>query len=117
MTQLCLASMLHKAADHHLLYAKSADVERGRSQFSCHAIQHAIYAEKGYGVDLLVFEQVFQFLKELGCPIDADEPFKAVGLLQPPQGFIDEDLQQVRYGWLKLAALVAEEEELSLTVH
>jgi len=113
-----IAEILHLAADKHLA-AKSSEYwyNRGKKEkYSCCAVSEAVmnlWNEDKIGswedkVDSWedkneMIKRVSEGLKEMGCPINSSDAFDEANVFNP-------ESQQVRYAWLKFAAMIAEEQ-------
>lgn len=103
-----ISTILHRAAD-EMLAADFEDYCRGKTRFSCVAIEEVL-------IDLFDDFESERFehwknkinhgLREMGCDVDSGILFKDYG----DGGHINPDVQGMRYFWLKWAALMAEEQ-------
>jgi hypothetical protein len=92
-----IADALHLAADKYLaanLHQFATDIDK--SMFSCNAVSDAC-CELGVN-----FGGVLVGLKNMGCDVTSDALFKQFTVIEQVQG--------MRYMWLKWAALMAEEQ-------
>lgn len=99
-----ISEILWKAANEKLWNGVDDRQEDERAwRFSCDAVAHAL-GKRDAPYPEAYDSEVFEFLRELGCPTGALDAF----------GDTDADekgeYQQVRYQWLMFAALIAEEE-------
>ena len=111
MKSFTIAEILHLAADTKLASKEEQCWNRGGSKekFSCCAVSEAVW--ELYNKDKIASEgerdeligRCFDGLKAMGCPTNSIDAFNDNG------EFIAKN-QQVRYGWLKFAAIIAEEQ-------
>lgn len=107
-----ISEILHDAADKYLSedYAAYSNV---KTMYSCHAVLYAII---GTQFDLKLrdwdswkkhpqFKQILTGLKAMGLKTDYFGEWENADKLSI------EERQQMRYGWLKMAAMLAEEQE------
>jgi hypothetical protein len=95
--QPTIADALHLAADKYLaanLHQYDTDIDK--SMFSCNAVYDAC-CELGVN-----FGGVLVGLKNMGCDVTSDDLLKQFTVIEQVQG--------MRYMWLKWAALMAEEQ-------
>ena len=103
-----IADILHHAADNFL--ASTIDEWENnmcKDKFSCCAIEQAIEDLMGWEAFMYgdMFERIMDGLKAMGLDIESTVAFHPW-----EQGDLDYNTQHARYGWLKLAAMVAEEQ-------
>jgi len=96
-----IADVLHRAADHWLAVDRDDWYERDNTdEYSCCAVASAAYE---LGVDA---DDILDGLMEMGCPTGSHMAFDKFGY----QRNVNAEIQGARYGWLKFAALIAEEQ-------
>jgi hypothetical protein len=110
MTQkkVTIADILHLAADKYLASDwDEIEYEMGKDKFSCCAIEQA--AEDLLGFHEFMFGEmhprILDGLKAMGLDTGSLRAFAEWEYRDPQY-----DTQHARYGWLKLAALMAEEQ-------
>ena len=99
-----IADVLHRAADYWL--AVDGDDWRRRfcsKEFSCSAVKAS--ADE-LGMSLEEISNIFEGLFKMGCPTDSWCAFLEFGYKDE----VNAEVQGARYMWLKLAALIAEEQ-------
>lgn len=107
MKKYTIAEILHIAADKKLANKEEQYWYRGgnKERFSCCAVEEAVFSV--YDSDSIerdaFISRILAGLQEMGCPIDSTDAFGE------DNRFIAEK-QQARYGWLKFAAIMAEEQ-------
>lgn len=111
MKKYTIAEILHYAADKKLASKEEQCWNRGGSKekFSCCAVSEAVWelynkdqiASEGERDELI--NRCFDGLAAMGCPTNSIDAFNDNG------EFIAKN-QQARYGWLKFAAIIAEEQ-------
>jgi hypothetical protein len=109
--KVTIADILHHAADKKLAHEWSPQLEwyfdNLGAKYSCTAIAEAI--EDLMGWEALYYsdisDRISKGLNAMGLNTKTLNAFK-----QWEKGDEDYDTQQARYGWLKLAALMAEEQ-------
>jgi len=106
-----IADILHYAADTKLASKEEQCWNRGgtKEKFSCCAVSEAVWElynkheilSEGERDELI--NRCFDGLAAMGCPTASIDAFNDNG------EFVAKN-QQVRYGWLKFAAIIAEEQ-------
>lgn len=108
MTTVKISDILNRAADEYLapnLYLAYSPEYNYDGTFSCDAVYDAIQ-ELPISDDLPLIGFIFDFLESLGLQ-KASTNYCAFEEFEE-----GEERQQVRYAWLKFAAMIAEEENL-----
>ena len=105
--QYTIADVLHCAADKCLAYDKRYTADGIKEKFSCCAVEEAIFCLTG---DLALRRRVKAGLTAMGCDTGNDTLFKKYGDNPDEYGYINPEVQGMRYMWLKWAALMAEEQ-------
>ena len=96
-----VADVLHYAADRLLAVDRDdAKLNEYKHRFSCCAVENAADELGVESVDIL------EGLWEMGCPTNSGTAFEPFGYGRA----LTDDIQGARYLWLKLAALIAEEQ-------
>ena len=111
MKQYTISEILHIAADNHLAVKESETWNRDgtKEKFSCCAASEAVW--NLWNEDKIVsrnerdelIARCSEGLKAMGCPTDSVYAFD-------DKGEFKEENQQIRYAWLKFAAIIAEEQ-------
>lgn len=107
-----ISEILHDAADKHLSVG-NAHYLSDETEYSCVAVLRAIIGTQFYSKladwdswkKHPQFKQIRHGLKAMGLQTDYMGEWKDAYKLQI------EERQQMRYGWLKMAAMLAEEQE------
>jgi hypothetical protein len=100
-----LSTLLHKAADQYLAASREEWLfKESKNKFSCCAVIYSLNAN-----DISKYIIAVDFLTSLGVDVQSSHNFNKFGY--DTEDFTEE-LQGVRYLWLKLAAKVAEDEKL-----
>ena len=111
MKKYTIAEILHLAADKHLASKEEQCWNRGgtKEKFSCCAVEGAVWElwhqdkiTSGGERDELI-NRCLDGLQAMGCPTGSTNAFD-------DEGEFNAKNQQVRYGWLKFAAIIAEEQ-------
>lgn len=111
--QPTIADVLHYAADKCLVYDKRYTADDIKEKFSCIAVEEAIFCLTGalYSIDsVALYRRVMSGLTAMGCDTGNDTLFKKYGDNPDEYGYINPEVQGMRYMWLKWAALMAEEQ-------
>ena len=111
--QYSIADVLHCAADNHLIAGSRYNEGRYKERFSCSAVEQAIFCLTGdlYSEDSMALRRrVMAGLTAMGCNTGSHTLFVKHGDKPLEYGNINPDVQGMRYMWLKLAALMAEEQ-------
>lgn len=107
MKQYTIAEILHYAADKKLANKEEQYWARGgnKERFSCCAVEEAVFSV--YNSDSIerdaLIRRILSGLFAMGCPIDSTDAFGE-------EDRFSAEKQQARYGWLKFAAIMAEEQ-------
>jgi hypothetical protein len=113
-----VSTILHAAADKYLAskndeykYNSSTSI---KEKFSCCAISSVIREEmrlSSYDDRKIMLRNIYDGLQIMGCDVHSCDLFSKYN--DPAIfGFINKDVQGMRYIWLKWAALMAEEQGL-----
>ena len=103
-----IADILHHAADKYLASSLDEWKYMDKDKFSCCAIEHAVEDLLGWKILYEPFyDQLTDGLRAMGLDISSLQAFYKWEKDDPFY-----DVQQARYGWLKLAALMAEEQRV-----
>ena len=98
-----ISEILHDAADYYL-QSEWRNVETTR--YSCVAVNMALSNRCSNGADFNKYHHIImQGLKNMGCDVNSGTLFREYG-----DSVFNEDVQGMRYFWLKWAALMAEEQ-------
>jgi hypothetical protein len=108
MKEYTISEILHIAADNHLAVKESETWNRGgnKEKFSCCAMHEAVIdLSRTFTFDEIdeVVCRIIEGLEEMGCPTNSLDAFD-------DNGEFKEENQQIRYAWLKFAAIIAEEQ-------
>lgn len=118
-----VSDVIHRAADHYLCHNGEFNVrakDKHWVHFSCCAIDTTIgriYKENDlmpwYSERDLVEQAIKTGLRKMGCPVGSTDAFRQFQVKRANGFGYDNtpESQSARYIWLKLAALVAEEQE------
>lgn len=105
-----ISDILHQAADFHLAADyREYDSNPYKTRFSCSAMEEAVtwfYNESDASRE--VIELIEKGLQNMGLDTDSTRAFEQFGYTE--EFGMSQELQQVRYAWLKFAALIAEEQ-------
>ena len=100
-----IADALHLAADKYLAANRHQyDTDLDKFRYSCNAVSDAC-CELGVN-----FGGVLIGLKNMGCDITSNSLFRQLGDGGLGILYLSEEVQGMRYMWLKWAALMAEEQ-------
>lgn len=105
--KLLISDVLHYAADHCLL---SEGTHKGhKNKFTCSAVMDAYFLHCEGTVKSFILNDILEGLTNMGCNRRSPYLFKHYG---DPTYFdaTIEEVQGMRYMWLKWAALMAEEQ-------
>ena len=103
-----ISEVLHLAADKYLAANAHDHYHKNKARFSCGAVLDALNSTRNFKD--LRFSDIITGLRKMGCDTTSRELFVKHGDAHPGQFGVNENIQGMRYFWLKWAALMAEEQ-------
>lgn len=103
-----ISEVLHLAADKYLAANAHDHCHKNKARFSCGAVLDALCSTRNFKD--LRFSDIIIGLRKMGCDTTSRELFVKHGDVRPGQVGVNEEVQGMRYFWLKWAALMAEEQ-------
>lgn len=103
-----ISEVLHLAADKYLATNAHDHYHKNKARFSCGAVLDALSSTRNFKD--LRFSDIVTGLRKMGCDTTSRVLFVKHGDAHPGQVGVSEDVQGMRYFWLKWAALMAEEQ-------
>ena len=103
-----ISEVLHLAADEYLAANAHDYWHKNKARFSCAAIMDAKLSLRWDRTPN--WRDILTGLREMGCDTSSSNLFVKYGDAYIGQNGINEEVQGMRYFWLKWAALMAEEQ-------
>ena len=103
-----ISEVLHLAADKYLAANAHDYYHKNKARFSCGAVLDALSSTRNFKD--LRFSDIVTGLRKMGCDTTSRNLFVKYGDVYIGQNEINEEVQGMRYFWLKWAALMAEEQ-------